>query len=130
MVDVSIDAVDAFGAAHAVKRQRGEASALTLEAPLMASSTTITVRGGSLVEGARLGIDDEWCEVGTLMTSTQATLNRGMEGTQARSHDAGAEIDMLLPLDSRSAKRRAPVISATTKQGACPMCGCTGDHPK
>lgn len=128
LVKVAVESVEAFDQVRLAQRPRERHSPIVLAQPLGKTDTVITVSGGSLVPAARLGIEDEWCEVKSMLTASQAVIQRGMEGTMPVEHDGGTPVEVILPPAPRSSGRTAPVISGTTKLGACPLCGCTGDH--
>lgn len=123
--------------------------------PLKATDQVISLSGGPLEVGTVLILDPrahtpERCVVHRVLSPTQGMVVRGADGTTALGYplrtlvqiavdavderpveELDTDHELTMPgLVARTQRKLAVDVSTTFKQGACPHCGCTGDHPK
>jgi hypothetical protein len=120
--------------------------------PMTARDQTITLSSGPLTCETELVIpadaepsEQEYLAVCKVFSKTQAQVVRGARGTIARSYPANTIVGVssdgmmheparsepeteALPETIRPSRRQPLDIAATTQRGACPLCGCTGQH--
>lgn len=126
MVGVLVDDVEAVDPIAKNRLRRERQSDIVLAVPLPKDATSLSISGGTLIAGARIGIDDEWMEVRHVLTPRQGAVQRGLDGSPTTDHAAGTPVEMILPELPRSPGRNAPDISGTTKMDVCPLCGRSG----